>query len=701
MAIAFKKLQSSDNIATLLSEQELLKIAAKVDSGYKFDEKSRKEWKESNKQAMLIAKQVTEQKTYPWKDAADIKFPLITQAVIDFAAREYPEIIQNDKVVKAMTFGNDPDDAKFKRAQRVGKFMSFQLLRLMGDWEASLDQLLHMLPLLGTVFKKTYYDYITEEVCSEVCHPERIVVNYKARSLDEAARVTHILIMSKNDIVCRMRAGIYKDINCDLLFNTIDYPALTDSASSENVPQFDDKDECEVLEQHCWLDLDGDDYAEPYIVTQHKNTQEILRIISRFKEVKYNKKKQIQCIVAHQYFTVFRFLMSPDGGFYGTGLGTLLLPLNATINSIFNQLIDSGTLSNTQGGFIDSKVRLKNGDVSLKGGEFKVVQVSGMGKLSDYITPLPTKEPSQTLFQLLGLIINASKDLVSNNDLLKGKGETQNVPATTTMAMIEQGLKIYSAITKRLFLALGKEYQKIFELNQEYLKNTIYQEVMDDPMADVSVDFNTSKMDVVPIADPSAATETQRLVRAQTLLSLPGLDPYAVQHYFLESMNLDQEVIDKLLPKPDPNAPPSPEVQKLMAEVAKLQSEAQSNNANTQILPINTQLNIAKSHQEAQESNARIIEAQGRVGKMQHDAATNTAKVQLDAARLESETNTQQGTAVLNHVEQNNLAALQAKELEFKTLDRYQSLLSSGGQAPTAVGAKSKPGGGTDVVTQL
>lgn len=658
-----KKLQTSNNIAELLDEQELLEIAYKVDKGFDYDKKSREDWEKSAEDAMKIAKQVVEVKDLPWEGCANVKYPLITQASVDFAAREYPELIKNDKVVKAAVIGSDPQEEKFRRCQRVGKFMSFQLLNLMDNWEAGVDKLLHMLPVLGTVFKKTYYNDLTEEVCSDLCHPERIVVNYNIKSLETAPRITHILTMTKNDLYSRISAGLYLDI---------DYANFY---SGEVTKDECLRDEEEFLEQHCWLDLDKDGYEEPYIVVQHRRTKTVFRIISRFKSIQYNKKKLIQ-IKAKDYFTAFHFIMSPDGGFYGVGLGTLLLPLNKSINSLLNQLIDAGTLNNTQAGLYDSKLRLQPKDLSFKGGEFKAVQVSGMNKLSDYVYPLPTKEPSTTLFQLLGLLITASKDLVSNTDLLKGKGETQNVPATTTMAMIDQGLKIYNAITKRLFLAQAREYQKIFEINQEYLSNMQYLEVLDDPEADVSLDFNLDKMDITTVGDSAAATETQRMARAQVLLSIPGFDQYEIRRDMLEGMGFDEDKINRLLPKPDPNAPPAPEVQELMAkiekykaEVAKLMAEAQDVATKTQIAPVQLQLDISKGAQDAKESESRIMESQGRAGKMQHDAAINEAKLHVESTRIQVESQDKQGLAILDHT-----AKMQVQEMKAHVVAAQVSL---------------------------
>lgn len=617
--IEFDKLRQSNNIAELIDHMDLLQLGQKVMLGYQHDELSRKDWKAKNDEAMKIAKQESDgKKDFPWEDAADVKYPLITQATIDFASRTYPEIVQNDRIVKTVILGQDKDESKYYRACRVSNYMSYQMLKKIKHWEKGLDQLLHMLPVLGTVFKKTYYDNYGEAVCSDLCHPDRVVVNYATTALDEAPRITHILLMSKNDIVSRMRAGIYQDIELTKLFGNED----------NEVIEFDKP--IEVMEQHTWFDLDGDGYEEPYIITVHKHSGEVLRIVNRFDKVEYNDKKQIKQISARMYFTAFRFILSPDGGFYGIGLGQLLLPLNKSINSALNQLLDSGTLQNMQSGLIDSKAKPKNGTVKLKMGEFQVIQVSGQNKLEDYITTLPTKEPSQTTFNLLGLLISATKELVSNTDLLRGQGQTQNVPATTVMSMMEQGLKTYNAILKRLYAALGEEFQKIFRLNSEYLRQKDYMIVLDDPLANVKADFDLVNVDIMPIADPSMATEAQRGLKAQALLSLPGINEYEAKRYYLASLKFDEAEISRFLPQPDPNAPPPPEVQKTMAEVQKLQAEAQVALVEAQVAPMQAQLEVAKADQEAKESDSRIQESYSRSAKMQHDAAHNMGKLQIE-----------------------------------------------------------------------
>lgn len=623
--LKLEKLKKAVNIAELLDEQELSRIAQQVVTGYDIDDASRADWKEVVDKAMDIAKQTMESKNTPWPNASNVKYPLITKAAIDFASRTFPEVVQNDRIVKPNVLGMDPDGAKNLRAERVAKFMSYQLLKLSDEWEESLDKSLHILPILGTVFKKVYYNTITGRPCSELCHPEKIVVNYNVQSLDSARRITHVLSFYMNDIIERMRAGIYVDID----------PEILSVADGNDVADVDAP--IELLEQHCYLDLDDDGYKEPYIVIVHKASGKVLRIVNRFKDVHLNDKKEVVRIDPIHYFVDFHFIKSPDGGFYSVGLGTLLYPLNAAINTLINQLIDSGTLNNNQSGFLGRGLRLKNGEFKLKLGEWRVLDAATGMNIQQNVVPLPTKEPSATLFQLLGLLIDIGKDLSSTNDALQGKQPAQNVAATTILTLVEQGMKVYNAITKRLFRSLKSEFQKIYEIDRQYLDEFDYLNVLDDPSADLLADFENKTMDVLPVADPNMSSDAQRLAKAQALVSLPTVDQYEASKYYLKALQFEDQQIEVLLPKPDPNAPPPPEVQKIGAEIEHLKAQAQS-------LMMDAQVKIAKPLAEEEKlkvqqamTQAQIQESAARVMKMKQDAMNNTAKVRLAGAKADQE----------------------------------------------------------------
>lgn len=625
MGLGIDELRSSDNIAELLDKNELDFIGKQVVEGYDIDEDSRRDWAETIEKAMDIAKQTLETKNHPFTNSSNVKYPLITKAAIDFASRIYPEIIQNDKVVKATVIGNDPEGLKLRRATRVSKFISYQLLEESDNWEDGLDKLLHVLPILGTVFKKTYFHPFTRRPMSDLCLPDKIVVNYEVPSLEEARRITHILTFYANDIIERMRAGLYRDVDVELL------------KAADGYENEDTDAPLALLEQHCYLDLDDDGYKEPYVVTIHQETREVLRIVSRFKKVKKDKEGRVKRIEPEQFFTDFHFIRSPDGGFYSSGLGTLLYPLNSAINTLINQLIDSGTINNSQSGFLGRGLRIKAGEMRLKLNEWRVLDAAPGVNVRENIFPLPTKEPSATLFQLLGLLIEIGKDLVSATDLLQGKGQTQNVPAATVLTMVEQGMKVFNAINKRLYRSLKKEFIKVYKLDREFVKAAHYLRVLDDPDANMAIDFNGQDFDILPVADPNMASDRQRIAKAEAVLQAEGLDPHEKTRFYLEALQVDEKTIDKLLPKPDPNAPPPPEAQKMMAETEKFAAQAKHAEVQARVLSQSQLAEAEKLQIQVAEAESRIRESEARIRKMIEDSANNANKVELAALKAGQE----------------------------------------------------------------
>ena len=567
----------SNNIAEELSDDDLTTIGMSVYDGFMEDETSRIDWKDKQDEWMELALQVMEEKTFPWPGAANVKYPLLTTAAIQFASRAYPALIPGNDVVKGRVIGRDPQGIKQDRARRIGKHMSYQLLEQMPDWEEEMDKLCISLPILGTIFKKTYYDPSYERNVSELVYPKELVVNYWAKDLETAQRKTHILYMSKNDILERQRAGLWLDIEIDKL----ELQSESEDKSSDEIhgvkpPSSNDSSNpyC-FLEQHTYLDLDGDDYAEPYIVTIDSKTKQVHKITRRFEldDIKYAG-QDIQCIKPEEYFTKFGFVPNPDGSFYDVGFGLLLGPINEVINTLLNQLIDSGTMSNLQAGFIARGIRIKGGTKNFEPGEWKTVNATG-DDLRKGIFALPTREPSNVLFTLLSLMIESGEKLASVTDMLLGENPGQNQPATTSMAVLEQGLKVFTSIYKRLYRALKKEYYKIFILNSRYLENEDYFMVLDageEKQEKVGVeDYNPEDLDVRPAADPNVATETKRLMKIQALgelLQLGTINPQVFTKRALEAQG--QEGIEELMTLPPPQ--PNPEI---VLEQEKFKDESQ------------------------------------------------------------------------------------------------------------------------------
>lgn len=633
--LTLEKLQASKNIADLLDDDKLREIGQDIVKGYEIDEDSRTEWKEIVEKVEKILNQKLEVKNHPWPNASNLKFPVITKAVLNYVARTIPEYIQGDKVVNCSVVGNDPDGSKFQRAQRVSTFMSWQFLNDMEDWETGVDKLFHTVATRGIAFKKTYYDPLKEKAISELCLPNKICVNHDTQSLQAARRITHIIVMYQNDVLERQRSGLF----CD----EIDLHSLRDYESTE----MDDEKEMmnaeeedfpiHLLEQHCFLDLDEDGYREPYVVTVHKLSKQVLRIVNRFDSIKRNDKGKVVNIKPIQYFTDFHFIPCADGGYYSHGLGTLMLPFNAAANTLWNQLVDAGTLSNTSTGFINTGGRLKNGEWKTKMGEYMPLGASSTVDIDKIIYTIPFKEPSDVLMRLLEMLLKACDDLAGATDASQGKEHAQNTATSTVSMLIEQSTKVYAAINKRIYRSQAKEYEKVYKLNSENLTNKQYRAILNEPTASVKEDFELDTLNVLPIADPDTSSINQRVNKAMIVNSMKTVDARAADQYLLDAMQVEKAAAALLLPKPDPKAPPPLQDQLTQSTIALNQANAAKLANDTQADQAKLQLESLKAQQASQWNEAQIHESAVRGWKMQKDAAHNDIKAATTQSKMQSE----------------------------------------------------------------
>ncbi len=563
------------NLAEKQTAAIISDLTTKVLEGYKTDLASRQDWEALNLQIIDLAKLLVKKKVYAGEVVANVKYPIIINACIQFASRAYPELIKGNDIVKAKIVGNDPEGTKVARAKRICDFMSFQLSSHMDDWEEGVDQLLFSLPAIGCAFKKSYFDSIERKNISQLVFADDLVVNYFAESLERAPRITHRIYLYHNEIVERITSGV---------FSKFDIASLG-QATSDKTSDTDDETPHLFLEQHRWYDLDGDGYQEPYIVTVHLESQKLVRIAPRFATdgiIRKDKDGPIIKILPEQYFTRFIFMPSIDGGFYGMGFGSLLMSSNSAINTLINQLLDAGTLSNRQSGFLGRGLKLGRGQsLQIKSGEWKPVDVTG-DDLRKNVFPMPVREPSNVLFQLLGLLIDSSKELASMTEILAGNSPGANVPAESVLALIEQGLQVYSAIHKRLYRAHYKEFLKIRRLNALYLDQMTYSNVLDDQNAIVQSDFSSADFDIIPVSNPNSTTMMQRLLKAKAMLELrgQGLNDMEIMRRYL--LALEIEDVDTILSSGEENPAEQLTVQKLQSEVEELTANIEKIKAETQ-----------------------------------------------------------------------------------------------------------------------
>lgn len=623
--LKIQEIVQNTNVAANLDEDTLTKIGNDVVEGYNDDKQSRSEWEKKAKEYFELALQVAKEKSFPWPKASNVKFPLVSIASMQFGARAYPTLVPSTgKIVQMRVLGKDPDGEKFKRAQRVSTHMNYQLTVQMEDWEEDYDKLLIMLPIIGVAFKKTYYDSSLRRNKSCLVLPQNLVVNYWTKSLEESFRITEVLYLTRNQVKERQLQEIYlEDVDLGDPVLEVD----TDNEKRDLKPvKVDQSTPYKILEQHTFLDLDDDGYFEPYIVTVDYHTTKVLRIVPRFKQenIDTNVDGDVVSIKPDHYYTKFPFFPNPDGSFYDLGFGHLLGPINEAVNTLINQLVDSGTIRNLQAGFVGKGIQIRKGEQRFQPGEWKQVNAIG-DDLRKQIVPLPSNEPSKVLFELLGLLIQSGKELASIAEIFVGKMPGQNTPAYTTKETVEQGMKLFTAIYKRVYRAQSKELKKLYELNRYYLDPEEYVSVLDEPIQ--QSDYDAPPDDLIPAADPSASSNTEKLAKVEALaqlLPLGTINPMALTMRWLEAMDETQPE-QLIIPPEQQQQKPDPKVE---AEMAKTQIKQAESQQKMQMEELKMQLEQQKQTMQIQ------LEKQKMEMQMQFEAM----KQQLELAKARNET---------------------------------------------------------------
>lgn len=530
-----------------------------VVSDYEADLESRKDWEESIAEQVKLFSSFMEQKNWPWEGASNVNLPMLTIAVLQFQSRAYDAIIPPKEIVQALDMQGDSPD----KADRVSAYMNYQLLYEMEEFEEGMDKSLMQLPIHGSIFRKSYFDPVIARNKSEYISAMNLVAPYGYNMFEDVPRKTHVLELTTNEVRLRVNSGVFDQDAWDLGPGTTQerskdiLDAIDDTQKTEDKSEVYDKPRV-ILEQHRNWDLDGDGIGEPFVITVDYETRKVLRITSRTYTDMAGNPKEIE------YFTHYVFLPNPEG-LYGLGLGTLLRGLNEAANSIVNEVIDAGSLANIQGGFVAKRAGVKKGQLSFKMGEYKEVD-SYVDDLSRAIFTFNFKGPNQTLYAVLGLLYEYSKLVSSVSETMTGQLPASDTPATTVMALIEEGRKVFSAIHKRIHRAFKKELRKLFRLNSIFLDNNLYFRVIGPnnlPQGDVlqtgRLDF-TDNIDITPISDPMITSRAEKVMKAQTAYQEVMQNPLTNQNQnsiyisfrnYLESLDLPN-INEILQPPPEP-----------------------------------------------------------------------------------------------------------------------------------------------------
>lgn len=515
---------NSDNVIDTLDldEDKLREIAEEVLDGLEDDEESMKDWLDDANMAMELTELKRDEKNWPFKGSANIKANTISLAVTQFTSRTIPELIKNGEVVKYKIVGADLDGSKQRKGDRVKNYLNYQVLELIPNWLDERDRLLNQLAVVGTCFTKSWWDPRINEVCSEVIKYDLIKINNNSESLEKAPRITQYFYLSKREVIELMRWELWSDIDLEFL-----------KEDGE-----EDCDDYEFIEQHCWLNLlneDECDYPQPYIVTVHKHSRTVLRIVPRFDEsgVHFNKKGRIKSIDPIHYFSDYHFMPSPRKQFFSIGFGTLLLDTVLMQNSLLNQMINAGTLSMTQGGFFNKDCGLRADDYIMEPGAWEPIDAPLGTKLGDAFFPISYAPPSPVTLELFNILSTGAKELTSSTEALTGMQDGTNVSPNTIYAIIQQGLKVFVAIQRRIMRGSKKELAKIVQLNAKYLTWEKYFSVIDVKQEEAQECFNVGQgnnpefvewklqnVDIVPVTDLAASSEAESLSRVNAGLNM-------------------------------------------------------------------------------------------------------------------------------------------------------------------------------------
>jgi len=556
--------EHDSNLAELIDERDLMDIASELTGQYEEDRSGRKDWEDAYVNGLELLGIKYEERDQPFRGSSGVTHPLIAEAITQFQAQAYKELLPSSGPVRTQIIGATNPEVE-KQSQRVSEFMNYQITTVMEEYDPEMDRLLFNLPIAGSAFKKVYFDDILDRAVARFVPADDLVVPYNASDLASASRITHVIRMDENDVRKSQAMGFYRDV--ELSPYESDDEILDKQRELSGIEKTSDALDCTILEIHTNLDLPGfenrhpiDDSETgiklPYIVTIDEGSSKILSVRRNWVEGdEYYHKAN--------YFAHYKFL--PGLGFYGFGLLHMIGGLGRSATAILRQLIDAGTLANLPAGFKARGIRIRDADEPLSPGEFRDIDVPG-GQLSQSIMPLPYKEPSQTLMQLLGFVVDAGRRFAAITDIQVGDGNQQAAPGTT-VALLERGSKVMSAIHKRLHYAQRKEFKMLAKVFAESLPPVYPYNVVGAEASIKQQDFD-DRVDIIPVSDPNIFSMSQRMALAQTQLQLAQASPemhnlYEAYHRMYEAIGVQN--IETILPPPPQPAPTDPAIENAKA----------------------------------------------------------------------------------------------------------------------------------------
>jgi len=564
-------LQSQDhfsNLAEIMEDQDLDELGSKLYDQYTEYKESRGDWEQSYREGLDLLGFKYERRTEPFRGASGVNHPVLAEAVTQFQAQAYKELLPADGPVRAQILG-DITNEKQDQAHRVKDFMNYQIMDQMQEYEPEFDQMLFYLPLSGSTFKKVYYDDLLGRAVSKFIPADDLIVPYSANSLEDADAIVHVIKMSENELRKQQVSGFYRDIE-------LGQPPVTSNELEEKERQLEgiskdsQEDQYTILEMHVNLDLEGfqdigTDGEEtgiklPYIVTIAESNNKILSIRRNFTQDDPTKEKI-------KYFVQYKFL--PGTGFYGFGLIHMIGGLTRTATAALRQLLDAGTLANLPAGFKTRGIRIRDDAQPLQPGEFRDVDAPG-GNIKDQFMQLPFKGPDQTLLQLMGVVVNAGQRFASIADSQVGD-MNQQAAVGTTVALLERGSRVMSAIHKRLYVGLKQEFKLLAEVFKSYLPAEYPYDVPGAARNVKQTDFD-ERIDILPVADPNIFSQTQRISMAQSQLQLAQSNPqvhdlYQAYRSMYEALGVKN--INAILPPPVQPQPIDPSLEEIAAMAGK------------------------------------------------------------------------------------------------------------------------------------